>query len=113
MADGVLEEKGFDDKAEVELCTEYYPMRIYEGVSLPAGEYISLKVIIGSGKGKNWWCVLFPPLCLNSARATEALCGVGISEETAKMLTSGRNRYKIKFWIVDKLGELCERKKCK
>lgn len=48
----------------VTLSEEYYPTRNYEKFSLPAGRYQSLRVILGEGQGHNWWCVVFPPLCM-------------------------------------------------
>lgn len=47
----------------VTLGEEYYPTRVYDGFSLPAGRYTSLRVVLGEGRGHNWWCVVYPPLC--------------------------------------------------
>lgn len=52
---------------KVTLTQEYYPTRDYGSFSLPAGRYESLRVILGEGEGHNWWCVVFPPLCLTAA----------------------------------------------
>lgn len=57
----------------VTLGREYYPTREYEGFTLPAGEYESLRVTLGEGAGHNWWCVVFPPLCLSAAEGDAAL----------------------------------------
>ena len=54
-------------QVSVTLSRESYPTRQYEGFTLPAGRYESLRVILGEGEGKNWWCVVFPPLCLSAA----------------------------------------------
>ena len=51
----------------VKLAEEYYPTRDYTSFSLPAGEYLGLRVTIGEGAGRNWWCVVFPPLCREAA----------------------------------------------
>ena len=51
-------------KVSVSLGPESYPLRRYEGFVLPAGTYESLRVVLGEGQGHNWWCVLFPPLCI-------------------------------------------------
>lgn len=59
------------EKVSVTLTKENYPTRAYEGCTLPAGEYLSLRVIIGDGNGKNWWCVLFPSVCGRFAMETE------------------------------------------
>lgn len=62
-AQRVLNEHGVVRDVEVELARNYFPARLYGGEYYPPGEYEALWVVIGSGKGENWWCVLFPPLC--------------------------------------------------
>lgn len=59
-ADERLEALGASYGARIEIGEEYYPTREYDGVRLPAGRYTSVRVILGSGEGRNWWCVLFP-----------------------------------------------------
>ncbi len=62
-AQSALETNGFDYKARVELKTETFPEREYDGYVFPAGEYDALMIYLGEGTGDNWWCVAFPPLC--------------------------------------------------
>lgn len=64
LADGILGERGFDAKATAALGWETFPEREYDGEIYPAGRYRALCIRIGKAEGKNWWCVLFPPLCL-------------------------------------------------
>lgn len=66
--------QGHDDRVEVRLEQTWFPTRQYQGISLPAGNYLSLRVLIGAAEGHNWWCVVFPNLCLPavSERALEA-----------------------------------------
>lgn len=59
------------ESVSVTLTEENYPTRAYESCTLPAGRYLSLRVIIGEGNGKNWWCVLFPSVCGRFALETE------------------------------------------
>lgn len=59
--------------ADIVLGTEYYTTRQYGDLTFPAGEYMSLRVVLGEGKGKNWWCVMFPPLCIPVAGGIEAI----------------------------------------
>ncbi len=66
QADGFLKSKGFDYGVKVTLQKEYFPTRVYENYTLPAGEYVALIVALGEGKGQNWWCVAYPPLCFSS-----------------------------------------------
>ena len=84
----------------VTVSTEYYPTRVYNTFSLPAGEYLSLQVHMGAAEGKNWWCVVFPPLC------TEALAQP--AEETFAALTdtetsiiTGEDGYIFRFRVID------------
>lgn len=59
-----LHERGFDYDATAELVTMYFTTREYDRLILPAGEYSALRITLGSGEGHNWWCVIFPQLCL-------------------------------------------------
>lgn len=63
IAQKTLWDLGENRSVYVSLKEEYYPTRDYTDFSLPAGEYLGLRVIIGEGEGKNWWCVVFPPMC--------------------------------------------------
>lgn len=82
-----------------ELCRENYPTRKYDGFALPAGSYISLKIILGAGQGHNWWCVVFPPLCMTSAEDEDAFSS--LTEESAKLISSDSGEYRLKFRIVE------------
>lgn len=113
-AETVVEENGFTYPVSVELGQEEYPERDYEGLKFPAGEYLSLRVMIGDAEGQNWWCVLFPPLCLKaasrSARDTEnAFVAAGLTGEQYRIITeSDSGRYKVKFKILEIIKELFE-----
>lgn len=65
------------------------PLRSYGGFTLPAGEYESLTVTLGAGEGRNWWCVVFPPLCLAAAGEEEADAWAVFSPGEKRLLTSG------------------------
>ena len=69
-AEAVLKQRGFSYGASAELTVEHFPSRTYDGVTLPEGDYDSLIVNLGSGKGDNWWCVAYPPLCFSTAGKT-------------------------------------------
>lgn len=90
-------------KVSVSLEHEKYPTKNYEGFSLPAGSYDSLKVVLGQGSGHNWWCIVFPPLCLDSAQAEQVQSVM--SREDFKIVSDGEN-YKIGFRVVELWGEL-------
>lgn len=90
----------------VTLGPERYPTREYETFSLPAGEYTSLRVTLGAGEGHNWWCVIFPPLCVESAlsdRAVETL-----SDDDVKLITEDGDGYVLRFRVLELWGKLTE-----
>ena len=89
----------------VTLGQEYYPTREYEGFTLPAGQYQSLRVILGEGKGHNWWCVVFPPLCVSAAKQNKALDAMS---EPERGLITEADGYELRFRIVELWGELME-----
>ncbi len=92
----------------VTLGQEHYPVRQYEGFNLPAGEYTSLRVILGEGEGQNWWCVLFPRLC--TARASkndfyEDFIAAGFTPEQYRLIKNESSvKYKIRFKILELLS---------
>ncbi len=62
-AEEIIRLEGYDYKVKVSLSQSTFPTKSYGDVTLPAGEYEALRIEIGNGDGKNWWCVMFPPLC--------------------------------------------------
>ena len=104
MAEKTLQEEGAPNTVSVSLGQEEYPRRTYEQAALPAGEYLSLRVMIGEAEGQNWWCVLFPRMCL-SAAATEqkASClAAGLSEGQYRFITgSDGTGYRVRFKLVE------------
>lgn len=106
-AQRTLRENGFDGAVRVSVGKSSFPTKSYEGITLPAGEYNALRVEIGEGTGKNWWCVMFPPLCLSAAEGERELSDVLSGGEME--LVKSRPRYEIRFWIVEKLEALRER----
>ncbi len=65
-AEGVLQARGLDYGVQLSLGSELFPDRVYDTVAFPAGAYDALCVRLGRAEGHNWWCVLFPPLCIVS-----------------------------------------------
>ena len=104
----VLEENGSDLSVGIEIGQEKYPTREYENLRLPSGTYCSVRVKLGDADGKNWWCVLFPPLCLNSSvKAEEELLQVGFTPDQVGIITeSSSPKYKIKFKLLEIIGSL-------
>lgn len=97
-----LSSLGSDAPVSVTLSEEYYPTRNYGDVSLPAGKYTSLRVMIGSAEGQNWWCVLYPAICVSSAKANAVFKQTGFSTEQINILTDNEKPvYKIKFKLLE------------
>ena len=103
IAEDVLSENGMAKSVSMEIGKEQYPIRYYEDFSLPAGEYTSVKIIIGEGKGQNWWCVLFPPMCTSYAIKGEGddYINVGLSKDQYDLITGASGEYKVKFKLLE------------
>ena len=104
----VLVENGFDDAVSIEMGLEEYPTRTYDNLCFPAGEYISMRVNIGNGEGQNWWCCLFPPLCLSAATDSsdgsneDAFISVGLTGEQYKIITeTDEPKYTLRFKFLE------------
>lgn len=87
-----------DDSVRVELCEMFFTARTYETVTLPAGDYEALRVTIGEGQGKNWWCVVFPPMCLSGACEQE-LSDV-LTDDACDVVTHPE-RYEVRLKVVE------------
>ena len=103
-ANEVLREWGLAYEARVTLEKEAFPVRHYEDFSLPAGVYNSLRVSLGDGEGKNWWCVVYPPLCAGAATDRSTLSQV--LDPSQEALVSGGDRYIVKFKVMEWLEAL-------
>ena len=82
-----------------ELGGEYYPTREYASFALPAGTYTSLRVTLGEGRGHNWWCVVYPPLC--AAAAEDAVETAALREDDVKLITGQDRTYVLKFRVIE------------
>ena len=89
------------------LADTEFPTREYDGFTLPAGEYLALRVVIGEGAGRNWWCVVFPPLCTAaSADVPAAALAAGLTEDQVGLITEEDRGYVLKFKAVEWWEEL-------
>lgn len=95
MCNEYLKSKGFDYKVKVNVVKEYFKTRVYDDFTLPAGKYNSLKIEIGEGKGHNWWCIVFPSVCLSVC--TESMNDYLTDDEMSLV----SNTYSPKFKIVE------------
>ena len=105
VADGILAENGFADTASVTVRKEAFETRAYDTFTMPAGVYDALRITVGEGKGQNWWCVVFPRLCLPAVSddmEAEA-AGAGFSDSLTGAL---EGEYQVRFFVLDCLGWL-------
>ena len=106
----VVQSEGYSYPVTVLLGEEDYPTRTYESCAFPAGTYVSLRVLIGEGEGQNWWCCLFPPLCLSAATAKsdneDAFIQVGLTKDQYGIITeTGKTKYKVRFKLLEVLED--------
>ena len=79
-----------------------FPHKDYEDFALPAGEYTALRVVIGEGRGQNWWCVVFPPLCTAAATdRAETAISAGWEQDDLDLVTEENQGYVLKFRSVE------------
>lgn len=109
-AETVIRENGFSYPVSVEIGRSFFPVRTYENdVTLPAGDYTAVKIVIGSGKGHNWWCVMFPPLCLPAAKGEKDLSDV--LDEKEIRLTKSNPEIEVRFKICELIEKICSKAK--
>ncbi len=109
FAEKIIKEHGYSYSCKVTLGTEHYGRTVYESFSMPKGNYTSLRIIIGKGEGKNWWCVLFPLLCTKAAinecsieDEKDEFTEVGFTAEQYNIITKNESpRYKLKFRLLE------------
>ena len=106
-ANAVLAKMGLTDTVAVSFDREAFPVRHYDTFSLPSGVYDALRITIGEGLGRNWWCVVFPNLCLPAAGETteDVAAGAGFDGELTNTLT-GQQGYQLRFYFLDILGKI-------
>lgn len=95
-AEDEIRANGFDYTVQAKLDYTDFDTRHYEGYTLPAGEYLALNVTIGEGQGRNWWCVMFPSICLSPSLDLDDK----LSEDEIDVI-KGYDNYKVKFKLVE------------
>lgn len=107
IANGALEQAGVSGEAVVSLCHEAFDTRYYDTFTLPAGVYEALRITIGKGEGHNWWCVVFPTLCVPATTEgfADTAAGAGFPDSLTGALT-GQEEYEVRFYILDALGRV-------
>ena len=112
-AEKVIAERGYDYDVDICLTDTDFPVKTYGAYTFPAGNYEALEIVIGAGKGHNWWCVMYPNMCFSDTMyevidedAKSSLKKVLSDEEYQKVLESGD--YKVRFRYLTFLNQLCE-----
>lgn len=100
VARKTVTDNGYDYPVRVEVAKTWFETRNYDEFSLPAGSYEALRVIIGEGEGKNWWCVMFPSICLPAATSENKDFSTVLEDDTAKIVEQPK-RYKARFKVVE------------
>lgn len=105
-----LAAQGCADRVTAEIADQWFPTREYATFSLPAGQYRALRITIGAGAGRNWWCVVFPPLCLGSVteESVETAAGGVLSEDQVALITGQDGGYVLKFRLIEWWQELLQ-----
>lgn len=107
VANEVLRAAGCGDTATVSLAVEEFATRVYDTFTLPAGIYEALRITIGEGKGQNWWCVVFPSLCLSAtAEGFEETASCAGFPDSLTAALEGEEGYELRFFLLDALGYL-------
>lgn len=106
IANEVLDQLGAEPDAVVTLGREAFDTRYYDTFALPAGIYESLRIVIGNGEGHNWWCVAFPSLCAPATKDMfrDTAMEAGFTETLCDTLAG--ESHEIRFFLLDKLGQL-------
>ena len=107
IADRVLEENGFDYKSYAQYGKFPFPEKSYKSMTLPAGDYYGVRIVLGEGNGHNWWCVMYPPLCFKEgkeaqlSRESEKILREKLDKDTYDIITKKDDKVVVKFKIVE------------
>lgn len=99
VAEEIIISEGFDYPVQVEVTKMWFETRNYDNFTLPAGDYDAVRIIIGEGEGKNWWCVMYPALCLPGAEEA-----IEKYEKNSSFIYG--NGYEIRFKIIEWIEEI-------
>ncbi len=106
-AEQVIRDNGYHYPVSVELEETYFNTRSYGDITLPAGNYQALRVIIGEGEGHNWWCVMFPPLCISAVSEEEAQLDDVLNDEQLNLVEG--TQYEARFKCIEWYEELMQK----
>ena len=98
-------DNGYDYPVKTEITNMYFNTRYYENYTLPSGEYDALRITIGSGKGKNWWCVMYPSICISSVKEQDEKARDTFDEQQYDIIKN--DQYQYKFKVVEVFEKIC------
>lgn len=102
LAEEKITAEGYSYSVRTELRDTAFPTRKYKDFTLPAGNYLALRVLIGSGQGHNWWCVVFPPLCTQATTDLyQTAMAAGLTNKDVKLITEQNGKYILKFKSIE------------
>jgi len=105
-AEGAVTAMGEHVPIRAVLTRESSPTRAYDTFTLPAGFYTALRIEIGEAQGQNWWCVVFPPLCLEATTGGSAFEELGLEDVEVALLTGEGNGVTMRFWVLEQIESL-------
>ena len=107
IAQDTVYENGYNYDVNVEIGNFTFPTKTYGDIALPAGYYDALRVTIGEAKGKNWWCVMFPPLCFVDVSSgvvpedSKETLEESLSDEEYELISGSSTEFEVKFKFVE------------
>ncbi len=105
----VLVQQGVSYGVGAELTREFFDTRAYGDLTIPAGTYTAVRIRLGKGEGKNWWCVMFPPLCLPAAQRDPDDSVYAVFHGQNTQIVSPEKGYRVRFRIVEAVERILER----
>lgn len=109
IAQSVCDKNGAGYNVTATVKKEYFPTRSYKNFTLPAGEYEAVRILIGEHKGHNWWCCMYPSVCVGSCKSpSEKTVG-----KEGKKISSNGKKYKVKFKMIELLQKVKRKKTSK
>lgn len=98
-------DNGYDYVVNAEITNMYFTTRYYEGYTLPSGMYDALRITIGEGEGHNWWCVMYPSICISSAEDKESKAKEALDDDEYNIVCN--EQYQYKFKVVEIFEKFC------
>ncbi len=109
-AEDEIRKQGYDYDVRIEVGEFSFPVKFYDDIMLPSGKYRAVRIVIGEGEGRNWWCVMYPPMCsidgITMSNGSRETLRRSLGEEEYEMISSGSRRAEIRFKIVDIINSI-------